>query len=147
MNAKLDAVSKTLLVHAKGEVIRLNHDLIGPAHLMLVLLKIEMRSCNAMTLMAQIVQPGDFENIRLEIERQMGTGPAVRIAGPIIASPGLEKVIQHAEREVEALGDSELGTQHLLLGLLAVDGVVCSVLNRYGLYLDSPKSQMKRLEV
>lgn len=145
MNTKLDAVIKMMLVYAKGEVIRLNHNLIGPAHLMLVILK--MHSCNAMTIMAQIARPDDIKNIHLEIERQMGTGPAERIAGPIITSPGVEKVIQHAEREVEALGDSELGTQHLLLALLAIPGVVSNVLGRYGLYTDLLKGQMKRLEI
>lgn len=145
MNTKLDAVSKMLLVLAEREVIHLRHNLIGPAHLLLALFK--MRNCNAMMLIGQIVHPDSIEGICKEVERQIGTGPDERIGGPVATSSLVDKVIEQARLEVEILRDPELGTQHILLGLLAVPGVVSTVLQRYGLCSDSIKSQMGRSEV
>jgi ATP-dependent Clp protease ATP-binding subunit ClpC len=144
MYQKFDAVTKTVLASAEEETIRLSHSLISPVHIMLALLK---SRCNAVTLMAQMLRTGDAENIRLEIERQIGTGPEQRIGGPITLSDRAREVIRLAGLEVIALGDSELATQHILLGLLRVNGVVSSVLGKYGISVDSLREQMKRLEV
>jgi ATP-dependent Clp protease ATP-binding subunit ClpC len=143
MNAKPDAVIKMMLVYAEREVIRLGHTLICPAHIMLVLL--QMRSCNAMVLMTRVINDEDIDAIRTEIERQIGSGPEERISGPIILSDRCREVIRLASEDVTALGDNELATQHLLLALLSVEGVVPKVLSRYGVYKDSLRDQMKRL--
>jgi ATP-dependent Clp protease ATP-binding subunit ClpA len=71
----------------------------------------------------------DLEAVRLEIEKQVGTGPDVKLPAAIPYTPRVKRVLALAAREAKALNHTYVGTEHILLGLLREgDGVAARVL-------------------
>ncbi|GIT77879.1 MAG: hypothetical protein Ct9H300mP32_2610 [Verrucomicrobiota bacterium] len=61
----------------------------------------------------------DLETVRLEVEKQVGTGPDQKLAGNIPYTPRVKKVLELSKKEAKALHHTYVGTEHILLGLLA----------------------------
>jgi ATP-dependent Clp protease ATP-binding subunit ClpA len=71
----------------------------------------------------------DLETVRLEVEKQVGTGPDQKMLGNIPYTPRVKKVLALADKEAKALNHTYIGTEHILLGLLLEgDGVASRVL-------------------
>jgi ATP-dependent Clp protease ATP-binding subunit ClpC len=71
----------------------------------------------------------DLETVRMEVEKQVGTGPDTKVTGNIPYTPRVKKVLALASKEAKALHHSYVGTEHILLGLLREgDGVAARVL-------------------
>jgi ATP-dependent Clp protease ATP-binding subunit ClpC len=71
----------------------------------------------------------DLETVRMEVEKQVGTGPDQKMIGNIPYTPRVKKVIALAQKEAKNLNHTYVGTEHLLLGLLREgDGVAAKVL-------------------
>jgi ATP-dependent Clp protease ATP-binding subunit ClpC len=70
-----------------------------------------------------------LENVRLEIEKLVGSGPDQRMIGNAPYTPRVKKVLSLAANEARALNHTYVGTEHILLGLIGEgDGVAARVL-------------------
>src|SRR5256885_7005805 len=60
----------------------------------------------------------DLETVRMEVEKQVGSGPETKMVGNVPYTPRVKKVLALAGKEAKALNHSYVGTEHILLGLL-----------------------------
>jgi ATP-dependent Clp protease ATP-binding subunit ClpA len=87
----------------------------------------------------------DLETVRLEVVKQVGTGPEQKIMGNIPFTPRAKKVLALATKEAKALSHTYVGTEHILLGLLREgDGVASVVLK--GFEVDVEKTRQEILK-
>ncbi len=56
----------------------------------------------------------DLETVRMEVEKQVGTGPDQKMIGNIPYTPRVKKVIALAQKEAKNLNHTYVGTEHLL---------------------------------
>ncbi len=117
--------AQQVLALARKEADRLNHNFLGTEHLLLGLIKLGQGvAVNVLTKMGL-----DLETVRMEVEKQVGTGPDQKMIGNIPYTPRVKKVIALAQKEAKNLNHTYVGTEHLLLGLLREgDGVAAKVL-------------------
>ena len=82
----------------------------------------------------------DFETIRLEVEKAVGTGPEAKVIGDIPLTARAKKVIELAVEEARNLNHTYIGTEHLLLGLLQEgEGLAAKILR--ALNVDAEKTR------
>lgn len=101
------------------EAQRLGHEYIGPEHLLLGL--VADPGVGIEVLRALGVEPAA---VRSEVMRRLPAGAGAAIAAAAPAVGRAKNVIVEAIHEARRLGDSHVGTGHLLLGLLGVPGTV-----------------------
>jgi len=113
------------LALARKEADRFNHNYVGTEHILLGLIKLGQGvAVNVLQKMGL-----DLETVRMEVEKQVGTGPDTKVTGNIPYTPRVKKVLALASKEAKALHHSYVGTEHILLGLLREgDGVAARVL-------------------
>jgi len=117
--------AQQVLALARKEADRFNHNFVGTEHLLLGLIKLGQGvAVNVLQKMGL-----DLETVRMEVEKQVGTGPDQKVMGNIPYTPRVKKVLALAQREAKALNHTYVGTEHILLGLLREgDGVAARVL-------------------
>jgi ATP-dependent Clp protease ATP-binding subunit ClpC len=117
--------AQQVLALARKEADRFNHNFVGTEHLLLGLIKLGQGvAVNVLQKMGL-----DLETVRMEVEKQVGTGPDQKVMGTIPYTPRVKKVLALAQREAKALNHTYVGTEHILLGLLREgDGVAARVL-------------------
>src|ERR1700759_799817 len=117
--------AQQVLALARKEADRFNHNYVGTAHLLLGLIKLGKGvAVNVLQKMGL-----DLETVRMEVEKQVGSGPETKIVGNIPYTPRVKKVLVLAGKEAKALNHSYVGTEHILLGLLREeDGIAARVL-------------------
>ncbi|HDM37572.1 MAG TPA: NDP-hexose 4-ketoreductase, partial [Candidatus Omnitrophica bacterium] len=134
--------ARKVVLLAKGEAKRFNHDYIGTEHILLGLLK-EGKGVAAAVLKNLGLS---LNKIRLEIEKLVKQGPPTKIEGDVPFTPRAKKVMELAMEEARALGHNYIGTEHLLLGLIAEgEGVASQVLLNLGLDLDRVRKEVMEL--
>jgi len=85
----------------------------------------------------------DLETLRLEVEKQVGTGGDQKLIGNIPLTPRVKKVLQLASKEARALNHTYVGTEHLLLGLLREgDGVAARVLKNLDVDIEQARQEI-----
>jgi len=124
---------------ARKEAERFNHNYVGTEHLLLGLIKLGQGvAVNVIQKMGL-----DLETVRLEVEKQVGTGPEVKQAGSIPFTPRVKKVLALANKEARALNHSYVGTEHILLGLLREgDGVAARVLKNLEVDIERTRNEI-----
>ena len=117
--------AQQVLALARKEADRFNHNFVGTEHLLLGLIKLGQGvAVNVLQKMGL-----DLETVRMEVEKQVGTGPDQKVMGNIPYTPRVKKVLALAQKEAKALNHTYVGTEHILLGLLREgDGVAARVL-------------------
>ena len=117
--------AQQVLALARKEADRFNHNFVGTEHLLLGLIKLGQGvAVNVLQKMGL-----DLETVRMEVEKQVGTGPDQKMIGNIPYTPRVKKVLALASKEAKALNHTYVGTEHILLGLLREgDGVAAKVL-------------------
>ena len=117
--------AQQVLALSRKEAERFNHNYVGTEHLLLGLIKLGQGvAVNVLERMGL-----DLESVRIEVEKQVGSGPEASISGNIPYTPRVKKVLALANKEAQHLNHSYVGTEHLLLGLLREgDGVAARVL-------------------
>ncbi len=117
--------AQQVLALARKEADRFNHNFVGTEHLLLGLIKLGQGvAVNVLQKMGL-----DLETVRMEVEKQVGTGPDQKMIGNIPYTPRVKKVLALASKEAKALNHTYVGTEHILLGLLREgDGVAARVL-------------------
>ena len=109
------------LALARKEAKRLNHNFLGTEHLLLGLIKLGQGvSFNVLQKMGL-----DLETARWEVEKQVGIGPYQEMLGNIPYTPRVKRVFALAQQEAKELNHN-VGTEHLLLGLLREGGGVAA---------------------
>jgi len=117
--------AQQVLALARKEADRFNHNYVGTEHLLLGLIKLGQGvAVNVLQKMGL-----DLETVRMEVEKQVGSGPETKMVGNIPYTPRVKKVLALAGKEAKALNHSYVGTEHILLGLLREgEGVAARVL-------------------
>ncbi len=134
--------ARKVVILAKEEARRFNHDYIGTEHILLGLIK-EGESVAAAVL--QNLGLG-LDTLRLEVEKLVQFGPSTVISGDIPFTPKAKKVIELAMDEARRLGHNYIGTEHLLLGLIKEgEGVAAAVLQNLGLDLNKVRAEVIKL--
>ena len=117
--------AQQVLALARKEADRFNHNYVGTEHLLLGLIKLGQGV--AVNVLQKLGL--DLETVRIEVEKQVGSGPDTKMSGNIPYTPRVKKVLALAGKEAKALNHSYVGTEHILLGLLREgDGVAAKVL-------------------
>ncbi|GAA5480950.1 ATP-dependent Clp protease ATP-binding subunit [Haloferula sargassicola] len=119
--------AQQVLALARKEADRFNHSYVGTEHLLLGLIKLGQGvAVNVLERMGL-----DLETVRMEVEKEVGTGNGQKVSGAIPYTPRVKKVLALANKEAKALNHSYVGTEHILLGLLREgEGVAARVLRR-----------------
>ncbi|MDD4939153.1 MAG: ATP-dependent Clp protease ATP-binding subunit [Candidatus Omnitrophica bacterium] len=134
--------ARKVIILAKEEARRFNHDYIGTEHILLGLIR-EGEGVAASVLQKLGVS---LEKIRLEIEKLVQPGPTTQIIGDIPFTPRAKKALELAAEEARALGHNYIGTEHLLLGLIREgEGMASQVLLNLGLDLNSVRNEVMEL--
>jgi ATP-dependent Clp protease ATP-binding subunit ClpC len=125
--------ARQVVVFSQDEARRLGHNYIGSEHLLLGLLR-EDEGLAAGALQSAGVTLG---RARACAERVVGRGVEVP-RGQIPFTPRGKKVLERSMRRAKRLGHNDIGTEHILLGLMSVgDGVALRVLRTLGIEPES----------
>jgi len=134
--------ARKVVILAKEEARRFNHDYIGTEHILLGLIR-EGEGVAATVLQKMGVS---LENIRLEIEKLVQPGPTTQIIGDIPFTPRAKKALELSAEEARSLGHNYIGTEHLLLGLIREgEGIASQVLLNLGMDLTTVRNEVMGL--
>jgi len=106
--------ARQILLLAKQEAERLNHDHIGSEHLLLGILALN----EGVALDALRSLGLNLQQLRLEVEKTCGTGGTTKTEGMLPLSPRFKRILELAVREAASMNYNFVGTEHLLLALL-----------------------------
>ena len=131
--------AQQVLALARKEADRFNHSFVGTEHLLLGLINLGQGvAVNVLQKMGL-----DLETVRLEVEKQVGTGPDQKLAGNIPYTPRVKKVLELSKKEAKVLHHTYVGTEHILLGLLREgEGVAARVLRNLDIDIDQCRQEI-----
>jgi ATP-dependent Clp protease ATP-binding subunit ClpA len=133
---------KRVLALAQDEAIRHNHNYIGTEHLLAALLRDgDTVAARALTSLAI-----ELTKVRTAIELIVGRGDRTTSPSEITLSPRTKKVIELAIDESRRMGQSHVGAEHVLLGVIREgEGIASGVIESLGVSL--PTLRMKLLDL
>ncbi len=133
--------AQQVLALARKEADRFNHNYVGTEHLLLGLIKLAQGvAVNVLQKMGL-----DLETVRMEVEKQVGSGPETKMVGNIPYTPRVKKVLALAGKEAKVLNHSYVGTEHILLGLLREgEGVAARVLKALDVDIERTRNEILR---
>src|ERR1700746_3506887 len=131
--------AQQVLALARKEADRFNHNYVGTEHLLLGLIKLGQGvAVNVLQKMGL-----DLETVRMEVEKQVGSGPETKMGGNLPYTPRVKKVLALAGKEAKALNHSYVGTEHILLGLLREgEGVAARVLKSLEVDIERTRNEI-----
>src|SRR6266699_5473092 len=131
--------AQQVLALARKEADRFNHNYVGTEHLLLGLIKLGQGvAVNVLQKMGL-----DLETVRMEVEKQVGSGPETKMVGNIPYTPRVKKVLALAGKEAKSLNHSYVGTEHILLGLLREgEGVAARVLKNLEVDIERTRNEI-----
>ncbi|AYW46264.1 ATP-dependent Clp protease ATP-binding subunit [Tetragenococcus koreensis] len=135
--------AKDVLQIAQEEAKRFKHQTVGSEHILLALL-IEPNGIAGKTLREMNVNE---EDIREEIEHLTGYGTMTSypVNGYLPYSPRARQIFAYAGDEAKRLGSPQVGTEHLLLGLLRDEEILASrIMLNLGLSLAKMRQLLKK---
>src|SRR5476651_1372202 len=131
--------AQQVLALARKEADRFNHNFVGTEHLLLGLIKLGQGV--AVNVLQKLGL--DLETVRMEVEKQVGTGPDQKMIGNIPYTPRVKKVLALAAKEAKNLNHTYVGTEHILLGLLREgDGVAAKVLKNLDVDIEQTRQEI-----
>jgi len=130
--------ARRALAHAREIALRLQHKTISTEHLLCGLL-----DSNDPLVNSTIANLGvNVTRIRQALEFVIGKGARPVLIEPTL-SPSARQVLDLAEREAQNTQAPEVGTEHLLLGLLAEgEGIAAGVLESFGISAERVRAQL-----
>ena len=138
---KFSERARRVLSLAQEEAQRFNHNYIGTEHILLGLVR-ETDGVAAKVLTSLGVE---LTKVRSAVEFIIGRGERAT-PGEIGLTPRAKKVIELAVDEARRLSHNDIGTEHLLLGLLREgEGVPAGVLESLGVNLDKVRGETSRI--
>jgi ATP-dependent Clp protease ATP-binding subunit ClpA len=134
---------KRVLALAQDEAIRHNHNYIGTEHLLAALIRVDGNAVAARALTSCGIE---LEKVRTALEFIVGRGDQPTTPSEITLSPRTKKVIELAIDESRRMGQSHIGAEHILLGVVREgEGIASGVIESLGVSL--PTLRMKVLEL
>ncbi|MEN8774153.1 MAG: ATP-dependent Clp protease ATP-binding subunit [Akkermansiaceae bacterium] len=131
--------AQQVLALARKEADRFNHNYIGTEHVLLGLIKLGQGV--AVSVLQRMGL--DLESVRMEVEKEVGTGPDVKSTTNIPYTPRVKKVLALANKEAKQLNHSYVGTEHILLGLLREgEGMAARVLTSLSVDLQTTRNEV-----
>jgi ATP-dependent Clp protease ATP-binding subunit ClpA len=132
--------ARKCLENAQQEAARQNRADVGSEHLLLGMLKDENGvACSVLKKFGV-----DFDQVRRPF--QAGPPPAAPAKLPKHFSKEASRCLERAVSEAKALGHEYLGTEHLLLGMLAVtDGAAAKTLMEQGVYYNEARQEILKV--
>src|SRR5712691_5845594 len=131
--------AQQVLALARKEADRFNHNFVGTEHLLLGI--ISLGQGVAVNVLQKLGL--SLESVRMEVEKQVGTGPDQKMIGNIPYTPRVKKVLALAAKEAKALNHTYVGTEHILLGLLREgDGVAARVLKNLDVDIEQTRPEI-----
>jgi len=134
--------ARKVLVLAKEEARRFNHDYIGTEHILLGLIREgEGVACAVLQNLGI-----NLDTLRREVEKLVAPGSAASSLGDIPFTPRAKKSLELAAEEARILGHNYIGTEHILLGLIREgEGLASQVLFCMGIDLEKVKEEISTL--
>jgi ATP-dependent Clp protease ATP-binding subunit ClpC len=133
--------ARLVVVEAQHEATRLDHDYVGTEHLLLGLIRVS-EGLAVGVLESLGIAP---DAIRQRVEESVDRGEQAP-SGHIRFTPRAKTALELSLRESNGLGDSYIGSEHILLGLIREgDGVAAHVLRELGADLARTREQVTRL--
>jgi len=132
MTNKLTTKTQEALVRAQEIAQEHEHQALDVAHIMLALL--EQEEGVVFSILKKLSANTDI--IKSHLKSELSKLPQVSgegSTGEVHLSQAAKKVFTAAEKEMKALGDQFLSTEHLLLGLVEVKSPVRSILENHGI--------------
>ena len=131
--------AQQVLALARKEADRFNHNYIGTEHVLLGLIKLGQGV--AVSVLQRMGL--DLESVRMEVEKEVGTGPDQKSSANIPYTPRVKKVLALANKEAKQLNHSYVGTEHILLGLLREgEGMAARVLTSLNVDLPTTRNEV-----
>ena len=131
--------AQLVLAFARKEADRFNHQFVGTEHLLLGIVRLG-KGTAVRVLMKMGLRP---EMICAGVEKEIGIGPDQKMIGNIPYTPRVKKVLELSVREARAFHHTDVGTEHILLGLLREgDGVAGRVLKNLGVELEATRQEI-----
>lgn len=138
-HSKFNANAIQTLEFARQEPPLFGHDFIGTEHVLLGILKQEDGLVSKVLRRLGV----DREMIRLEIAEVVGTGARPLGTAPIPFTPRARKALDLAAGEARTLKQSEIGPEHIFLGLLREGGGVAAlVLKKLGMEVERTRAEI-----
>jgi ATP-dependent Clp protease ATP-binding subunit ClpC len=133
--------ARRVLSLAQGEARVLDHDYIGPEHILLGL-TLEDSGPAAQALQALGI---GLDVVREQVKKIAGRGQRPLRSGPIPFTTLARKTLELTMREAMQLGSNNVAPEHILLGLIRVgEGPAAEVLIGLGATLDAVRQQLPR---
>jgi ATP-dependent Clp protease ATP-binding subunit ClpC len=134
--------ARRIVALAQEEARTLNRDDIGTEHILLALI----REGSGMAAEALTALGITEEAARQRVEEVTGRGRQGPQRGRIPFTPWAKKALELSLREAMAIGNSNIGTEHILLGLLRVgEGPTAQILAGLGVDQDRVRQQVIKL--
>jgi ATP-dependent Clp protease ATP-binding subunit ClpC len=134
--------ARRVVVQAQEEAKRLDHEVIGPEHLLLGLTSENVGGVAAKALESLGI---GLDTVRQRVEEIVGRG-SQGSSGHVPFTPEAKAALQQSLREALQLGHQYIGTEHILLGLIrGGDDVAARVLADLGADLKGVRQQVVRL--
>ncbi len=125
------------LAHSEAE--RVRHNSIGTEHLLLGLIDEEGGVAGRVLRELGL----DSGRVREMVERL--SPPGRYTGGKIDLAPDTQQVLEYAVEEARRMGHHYIGTEHILLALVRVEGVALEVLRRLGVTPEQIRRQTRRV--
>ena len=133
---------KRVLSLAQDEAIRHNHNYIGTEHLLAALL----RDSDTVAARALTSLGIELTKVRTAIDFTIGRGDQPMSPSDITLSPRTKKVIELAIDESRRMGQSHIGAEHILLGVIREgEGIASGVIESLGVSLPTLRTKVLEL--
>jgi ATP-dependent Clp protease ATP-binding subunit ClpC len=142
MNGMYTERVKRVLQLAREESARLHHNYVGTEHLLLGIL----REGSGVAASILINLSLGLDEIRQTVEESLSASSGALTIGQIPLTPRAKRALEHASQEARALNSKYVGTEHLLLSLLADDkGMAAQVLHGFDVTYDDVKEELGKI--
>ena len=133
---------KRVLALAQDEAIRHNHNYIGTEHLLAALI----RDTDSIAARALTSLGIELTKVRTALDFIVGRGDQTTSPSEITLSPRTKKVIELAIDEARKLGHSQIGPEHVLLGLVREgEGIASGILESLGVSMAMARAKVLEL--
>jgi len=132
---------KKVVQLAHREALRLGHDIIGTEHILLGL--IDEGDGVAVQVMQSLGL--NLDDVKMKIEEAVGSRPSKVHAVDLPLSPRAKRVLDLAIGEARNMRVNYVGTEHILLGIMAEgEGVAYQILTSYSLDLETVRQELNK---
>lgn len=131
--------AKQALILAQQEAVRFNHDYVGTEHLLLGIIKLGQGVAVSVLKSMGL----NLDVVRFEVEKMYGNQGATQTKGELPYSTALKKVLTLSAMEAKNMNYNFIGTEHLLLAILAEgESAAAKLLKNLNLNINEVKQEV-----